>query len=387
MPRKKQESSAKTGKSAQEKVALYWDCQNVKITPERADFLLKFASDRGVLTSKKAYSNWEYESKNHAQYLEKVGFERVNVSDSAKNSVDHKLLVDCADEVYANDSPDRFIIVSGDGDFTGLVYLLKSRKKQVIVFAQPSGVSQELIKNADESHFIESVDEIPQIPPFRNPGLLTLALTHRSYTNEHPTADKDNERLEFLGDSVLNFLSSQFLYHRYPDLSESQLTRLRSALVDEPQLADFARYLDLGKKMRLGKGTVKDKGRHNESLLSNTFEAIIGAYFLDAGMEAVRNFIQPLFSAAADSLLDTISPTKSDMLVDSKNRFQEWVQANLGSMQPQYEPIAKTGPDHAPQFTVKVTVADKEYGRGTGSSKKEAEKRAAEAALEKVSGS
>lgn len=384
MPKKTQSSEAAPAKEAKTvQVTLYWDCQNVKISLERAEFLLNFAKNRGQLISSKAYSNWQHESKTHAKHLNNLGFERVNVPSSAKNSVDHKLYVDCIEEAFGNTSPDLFIIVSGDGDFASLVHVLKNKGKQVSIFAQPSGFSQELIDIADESRIIESVDEVPQIPRFRNPSLLTRALTHRSYNNEHPDAGEDNERLEFLGDAVLNFLSSKFLYNLYPDMSEAQLTRLRSALVDEPQLAAFAEYLQIGNKMRLGKGAIKDKGRKNDSLLSNTFEAIIGAYFLDSGLDAVWNFVEPLFASAAEGHLDPGADADPKILVDSKNLFQQWALANFGQ-NPAYATIGESGPDHAKEFIAEVRVGSTKYGIGQGRSKKEAEKRAAENALKKV---
>ncbi len=368
------------------RVALYWDCQNVKISPERADFLIEFAGKQGELVLCNAYSNWKYESQAYAKYLTGLGFKRINITSTVKNSVDNKLIVDCVNYTYADekDSAEIFIIVSGDGDFTSLVHILKNKKKQVIVFVQQGGFSPALLDVADESHIIESLDDIPRLPTFRDPSLLNLALIHRSYANEHPEVEQNNETLEFLGDSVLNFLSTHFLYRLYPEMNESQLTRLRSALVDETQLADFANYLELGKKMKLGKGAIKDKARKNDSLLSDTFEAIIGAYFLDSGIEAVRNFVEPLFESAAEGLLDRQPDDQSSILLDAKNRFQEWVQANVGPTQPKYETIAQLGPDHAPDFTVEVKVGNQVYGVGKGRSKKEAEKRAAELALKQV---
>lgn len=381
MPRKKQSSQEAQPQEIRDRVALYWDCQNVKISPDRADFLMNFAKSKGQVVVQNAYSNWRYESNNNAKYLEQVGFIRVNVPSSARNSVDHKLNEDAIDKVFEKESPNFFILVSGDGDFASLVHILKSKGKQTIVFVQKSGFSQQLIDLADESHIIESLDEIPQLPPFRERDLLNRALTHRSYVNENPKIAEHNERLEFLGDSVLNFISSKFLYDLYPDISEAQLTRMRSALVDKTQLADFANYLNVGKHMKLGKGAIKDKSRKNESLLSDTFEAIVGAYFLDSGIEAVRNFMKPLFDSAAEGLLDRAPDVHSTILVDAKNRFQEWVQASIGPVQPKYVTIERSGLDHAPEFTVEVQVEGKVYGIGKGRSKKEAEKRAAEEAL------
>lgn len=120
-----------------------------------------------------------------------------------------------------------------------------------------------------------------KLPPFHDRALLELALTHRSYVNEHPEVQAHNERLEFLGDAVLNFISGNFLYKRFPYKAEGELTPLRSALVDEQQLAKFAEMLELGPLMKLGKGAEREGGRQNANLLSSTFEAIVGAYFLD----------------------------------------------------------------------------------------------------------
>lgn len=217
-----------------------------------------------------------------------------------------------------------------------------------------------------------------KLPKFRDENLLRRALTHSSYVEEHPEARENNERLEFLGDAVLNFLSGEFLYNRYPNMSEGELTRRRSALVEEKQLAKFATDLGIGKLMRLGIGAArKDKGRHNPSLLSDAFEAIIGAYFLDSGIDAVRAFVEPLFISVADSI------PSSKPSADPKSLFQQWAHAHTGKT-PQYLIVAQSGPEHARKFTAEVRVAGKIYGKGTERSKQAAEKLAAEAALKKV---
>lgn len=217
-----------------------------------------------------------------------------------------------------------------------------------------------------------------KLPAFRDEKLLRCALTHSSYVEEHPEARENNERLEFLGDAVLNFLSGEFLYNRYPNMSEGELTRRRSALVEEKQLAKFATDLGIGKLMRLGRGAAaKDKGRHNPSLLSDAFEATIGAYFLDSGIDAVRAFVEPLFISVADSI------PSSKPSADPKSLFQQWAQAHTGKT-PQYLIVEQFGPEHARKFTAEVRVAGKSYGRGTERSKQAAEKLAAEAALKKV---
>lgn len=222
-----------------------------------------------------------------------------------------------------------------------------------------------------------------QLPPISDRLLLTQALTHRSYVNEHPEAGENNERLEFLGDAVLGFLIGELLYKTYPAMSEAQLTRLRSILVDESQLGKLGKELGLGELMRLGKGAEKDKGRENPSLLNDTFEAIIGAYFLDAGIEAVREYIQPLFKSLADELVavQTNIPIKS--FVDSKNCFQQWALANHGET-PIYQIIQESGPDHAKEFIAQVAVKGVIYGVGKGRRKQEAQKRAAESALKQL---
>ena len=222
-----------------------------------------------------------------------------------------------------------------------------------------------------------------KLPPIRDKKLLQQALTHRSYVNEHPEQGEDNERLEFLGDAVLGFLVGELLYRRYPRMSEAQLTRLRSKLVDEPQLTKFSKELGLGKLMRLGKGAQRDGGRESPSLLSDTFEAIIAAYFLESGIEAVRDYVQSLFLSVADSILTSQSDADSKNLVDSKNRFQQWALANQGE-NPQYAIVEESGPDHAKEFTAEVRVKGVVYGIGKGRRKQEAQKSAAESALKQL---
>jgi ribonuclease-3 len=215
---------------------------------------------------------------------------------------------------------------------------------------------------------------------FRNEKLLYQALTHRSYIHENPGAGQHNERLEFLGDALLNFLSGQYLFHRYPEKSEDELTRRRSALVDQKQLARFAVELGLNCLMRLGKGAIREGGHYNENLLSSTFEAVVGAYYLDndCNAKALKSIIEPLF----DSVPESVVALRSN--VDSKNRFQEWVQRNVTKNPPKYITVNEGGVPHAPIFMAEVLVEGKVYGKGRGKSKKEAQKAAAEDALIKV---
>ncbi len=215
---------------------------------------------------------------------------------------------------------------------------------------------------------------------FRDEKLLRHALTHRSYVNENPAEGEHNERLEFLGDALLNYLSGEYLYNRHPEKGEDELTRRRSALVDEKQLAKFAEEVDLNFKMRLGKGAIRDGGYHNPNLLSSTFEAVLGAYYLDndSKIEAVRAIVEPLF----DSVPEDIVVTRSN--VDAKNRFQEWVQRHITPNPPRYITEQIGGVSHAPEFIAKVLVDQKEFGKGKGRNKKDAEKAAAEDALAKL---
>ena len=218
------------------------------------------------------------------------------------------------------------------------------------------------------------------LPEFNNDKLLRQALTHRSYVNENPAyREEDNERLEFLGDALLTFLSGEYLYQRHPEMGEDQLTRRRSALVDEKQLARFATEINLDLKMRLGKGAYREGGITNPNLLSSTFEAFIGAYYLDTqDMDKVRQFVWQMFDSVPENVVETRST------VDSKNRFQEWVQANGGTTPPKYVTAQEGGTPHKPEFLAKVYVVEKLYGEGKGKSKKDAEKNAAEDALAKL---
>ncbi len=242
-----------------------------------------------------------------------------------------------------------------------------------------------VVSHDEEKRIRERLDEILKKLPFQDASLLNQALTHRSYLYENPKAvSEDNELLEFLGDALLTFLSAEYLYRDYSKKSEGELTCIRSALVDNAQLANFAIGLDIGKWMRLSKGEATSGGSAKESLLSNTFEAIIGAYFLDSGIEAVRDFVERLFTPVVEEIISSQPEPDSNILVDPKNRFQEWVHQNIGPITPQYITIQEAGPDHAKEFSVEVRVNSKVYGKGSGRSKKEAEKRAAEVALKKL---
>lgn len=209
---------------------------------------------------------------------------------------------------------------------------------------------------------------------FKDPLLLSRALTHRSYLNEHPEAIEDNERLEFLGDAVLDFLVGAWLYNRFPEMPEGSLTRLRSALVRTENLAQFAKKIGLGKAIFLGHGEEEGGGRERPALLCGTFEALIGAIYLDAGIQQVQTFIAPMLEDAVGKILYTNKDK------DPKSILQEWAQSQgLGT--PSYHTIAAYGPDHAKTFEIEVYIGDKPYGRGVGQSKQAAAKAAAELAI------
>jgi ribonuclease-3 len=213
--------------------------------------------------------------------------------------------------------------------------------------------------------------------PFTNLLLLTRALTHRSYINEHPEALENNERLEFLGDAVLDFLVAAWLYAHFPEMAEGELTQMRSALVRTEELADFARQLDLGPAMRLGRGEVQAGGRERDVLLCATFESLVGALYLQADIETVQGFVQPLLEQAAGQFV--FQPD----IHDSKSRLQEWSQAHRLGL-PRYFTIQTSGPDHDKLFEVEVQLDGQVCGRGSGHSKQFAAHAAARAALERL---
>jgi ribonuclease-3 len=207
--------------------------------------------------------------------------------------------------------------------------------------------------------------------------LLSRALTHRSYLNEHPEALEDNERLEFLGDAVLDFVVGAWLYNRYPEMPEGDLTRMRSALVHTEQLAEFANQIGLGKAMRLGHGETQAGGKARPGLLCDTFEAVVGALYLEKDIRGVSKFISPFLEETAD---DIIIHHKDE---DPKSSLQEWAQAQ-GYPAPSYETKSASGPDHSKMFDVDVIIDGQVYGSGSGSSKQAATKAAAREALEKL---
>jgi ribonuclease III len=212
---------------------------------------------------------------------------------------------------------------------------------------------------------------------FENLRLLSRALTHRSFLNENPEAIEDNERLEFLGDAVLDFLVGSWLYHHMPEMAEGRLTSLRAALVRNDQLALFARKINLGSALRLGKGESDSGGRHRSSVLGSGFEALVGAIYIDGGLEKVQKFLEPMLGEVIENLL------LDNKDRDPKSQLQEFTQANgLGT--PSYETLAVSGPDHLRTYKVKVVVGTEVYGYGEGHSKQAATKAAALDALARL---
>lgn len=210
---------------------------------------------------------------------------------------------------------------------------------------------------------------------FRNRALLETAVTHSSYANENRASGiVCNERLEFLGDSVLGVTVADFLYRRFPDMPEGRMTRLRAELVCEQSLHRVALELHLGDYLRLGKGEEHNGGRERASILSDAVEAVIAAMYLDAGMETAAGFIHRC-------LLDDVRTIETPSFTDYKTALQELVQRQSGQVL-SYELVGEEGPDHAKTFRMQVRLNGEPVGLGTGRTKKEAEQTAAASALE-----
>ncbi len=212
----------------------------------------------------------------------------------------------------------------------------------------------------------------------QNLGFLAEALTHRSYLNEHKEyAGSHNERLEFLGDAVLELATTDFLFKKYPAKPEGELTSYRAALVNTVSLAESAQVLGVNDYLLLSKGEARDTGRARDVILADALEAIIGAVYVDSGYLAAESFIaKNLFPK-----LEEVIAKRSYQ--DAKSRFQESAQEKRG-ITPVYETLSEVGPDHDKQFTVGVFIGSEEIARGEGKSKQEAEQSAAQAGLDKM---
>ena len=237
--------------------------------------------------------------------------------------------------------------------------------------------------SAREAAIRADLNELLEQIPFNDALLLHRALTHRSYLFEHPNeTEGDNEQLEFLGDSVLGFLAGDYFYQRCPDRKEEELSNRRSNLVKNANLPALAKVWDLGRWMLLGNGEESTGGRSKPSLLSNTFEAVIGAYYLDSGLEAVSTLVTPLFDSVVGDLKNNVSLSAAEV-ADPKGKLQNYAQTEHNQL-PEYIVINESGPANARTFTVNVLVNGKVYGTGTGCRKVDAEKQAAIAALKSL---
>lgn len=211
------------------------------------------------------------------------------------------------------------------------------------------------------------------IPKFKNHNIYKLVFTHRSYLNEAPKGIESNERLEFLGDSILSFVVSSYIYEKFPDLNEGELTNLRAALTNTTALYNASSKLELGSYLKLSKGEEASGGRVNKTILADTFEALIGGVYLDQGLDEAKNLIEI-------HLLSRISSVLKKGLKDPKNLLQELTQKEE-KVSPLYKVLSEVGPDHAKVYTVGVYLNERLLAEGTGNSKQEAEKNAAANAL------
>lgn len=214
-----------------------------------------------------------------------------------------------------------------------------------------------------------------KIPTFKNKKLFEQAFIHRSFLNETKEPLNSNERLEFLGDSIISFVVSKYLYAKYPLFDEGILTNVRSLLVNTKNLANLSKKLDFGANMKLSRGEEESKGRQNQSLLADSFEAFVGALFIDQGLDAVTEFLNEVLLPYADEII------KSKSFKDPKSLLQEYVQSRRQSS-PLYKVMQETGPAHARTFKIGAFVQNNLASVGFGKSKQEAEEDAAEKALE-----
>lgn len=215
------------------------------------------------------------------------------------------------------------------------------------------------------------------IPEFKNQKIRTLVFTHRSFLNESTEEVESNERLEFLGDSILSFIVSSYIYENFPLLKEGELTSLRSVLTNTITLYKFADELKLGEQLQLSRGEEATGGRINKTILANTFEALLGGIFIDSGIEAARKFVHEVIIAHIDEVVN------DQGLKDAKSMLQERTQ-ELHKTSPVYKIVKEEGPDHSKIYTSGVFLNDKLLAEGTGKSKQEAEKNAAQNALQNL---
>lgn len=212
---------------------------------------------------------------------------------------------------------------------------------------------------------------------FKDVNLLMTAFVHRSFVNESKAAKENNERLEYLGDAVLELATTEYLFHSFPERPEGELTSLRSAMVRKENLAAIAKTLGLGKHLQLSRGEESSGGREKDYLLANAFEALLGALYLDRGYEACKTFL-------AKHVFPTLTTILSGSLhIDPKSAFQEFTQGQM-KVTPHYVVSSESGPDHDKTFVVAAYLGDKLIARGKGASKRKAEEAAAKLALAKL---
>jgi len=211
---------------------------------------------------------------------------------------------------------------------------------------------------------------------FHNPELLFLSFVHRSFVNEHKDVKEHNERLEFLGDSVLGVIIAEYLYERFPALAEGQLSQIRSRLVDATSCMLFFQKLDIQECILLGKGESLNEGRGKESISADVFEALVAAIYLDGGFEQAKVFFLRHFTENVEEVLKQPSRNfKAELQDYSQRKYQK---------PPQYKVLKEEGPDHAKTFFIAVSLGEEQLSEGFGPSKKEAEQKAAELALQKL---
>ncbi|MCU0821567.1 MAG: ribonuclease III [Spirochaetes bacterium] len=235
---------------------------------------------------------------------------------------------------------------------------------------------EQKIRKKNRNRELNKLQKILKVK-FKDKSLLNRALTHRSFVNEIKADLRDNERLEYLGDSVLAVVINEYLFKRYEEYLEGDLAKIKSAVVSEVTLAKIASDVNIGSFILMGKGEERSGGRIRASILANTLEALIGAIYLDAGLKVSKRFILSLFKKDVERI------DKLSYLRDPKTTLQEFVQGKY-KQRPVYEVIEETGPDHKKEFTVKLCVNGKEITTGTGSSKRKAEMDAAKKVLQEI---
>ena len=208
-------------------------------------------------------------------------------------------------------------------------------------------------------------------------GLLATALTHRSYLNEHPDVTEDNERLEYLGDAVIDLIVADYLFKNHPKMAEGEMTALRSALVRAETLAEFAKEMGVDRVLRLGSGEIDNGGRNRIPTLCAAFEAVMGACYLDIGFAKTQTFLIDLIGPKLTFIMENA------LHKDPRSEFQIWAQAQYGHT-PKYDVVEVTGPDHDRRFTVQVTVNGNAWGKGIGRSKQNAAHEAANSAMQRI---